>query len=191
MNNELIIKNYLRMVMETCDCIDYSEIITIYEVLVRTNDAGGKIYICGNGGSASTASHFQTDLNKAFSIVRNTMPAVCLADNVSTVTATANDESYEDVFRYQLQYLLHENDVLITISGSGNSDNVIMAAEYAKEKGNAVIAIVGYDGGKLKALSDYVFHAAVNHMQVSEDIHLMFCHLISVMIRENVEKAND
>lgn len=191
MNNELIIKNYLRMVMETCDCIDYNEIITIYEVLVRTNDAGGKIYICGNGGSASTASHFQTDLNKAFSIVRNTMPAVCLADNVSTVTATANDESYEDVFRYQLQYLLHENDVLITISGSGNSDNVIRAAEYAKEKGNAVIAIVGYDGGKLRALSDYVFHAAVNHMQVSEDIHLMFCHLVSVMIRESVEDTND
>lgn len=191
MKNELIIKNYLRMVMETCDSIDYNEIITIYNILIRTNDSGGKIYICGNGGSASTASHFQTDLNKAFSMVSHTMPAVCLSDNISTVTAIANDEAYEDIFRYQLQNILHENDVLITISGSGNSDNVIRAAEYAKENGNTVIAIVGYDGGKLKTLANHIFHAAINHMQVAEDIHLMFCHLVSVMVRESIECTND
>ena len=191
MDRMLNIKNYLEMMINTCNNIDYNEIIAIYEILVKTNDAGGKIYICGNGGSASTAQHFQADLNKAFSIVRSTMPAVCLTDNLAAITAIANDESYADVFRYQLQYLLHEKDVLITISGSGNSVNIVKAAEYAKEKGNTVIAIVGYDGGKLKTLSDYVFLAAVNHMQVAEDIHLMFCHIVSVMIRESVEEIND
>ena len=91
MNNELVIKNYIKTVIDICNHINYSEVIDIYNILVRTNDVGGKIYICGNGGSASTASHFQADLNKAFSIAKNTMPAICLADNLATLTATAND----------------------------------------------------------------------------------------------------
>lgn len=106
MNNEFVIKNYIKTVIDTCNHIDYSEITHIYDILIRTNDAGGRIYICGNGGSASTASHFQADLNKAFSIAKNTMPAVCLADNLATLTATANDISYEDVFRYHTIPLL-------------------------------------------------------------------------------------
>ena len=191
MNNELVIKNYIKTVIDICNHINYSEVIDIYNILVRTNDVGGKIYICGNGGSASTASHFQADLNKAFSIAKNTMPAICLADNLATLTATANDISYEDVFRYQLQYLLHKNDILIAISGSGNSNNVVRAAAYAKEKGNTVIAIVGFDGGELKTLSDYAFHVAVNHMQISEDLHLLFCHLVSIMLKESAESDHD
>lgn len=188
MNNEMIFKEYIGTVVESCKRINFSEITDIYDVLVKTNENGGKIYICGNGGSASTASHFQTDLNKAFSIAKGTMPAVCLADNVSTLTATANDYSYDDVFLYQLNYLLKENDVLIAISGSGNSNNVIKAAEYAKGKGNIVISMVGFDGGKLKSLSDYSFHAFVNNMQISEDLHMLFAHLVSKIIRESKEE---
>ncbi len=185
MNTEVFIDNYIETVIDSCKNINYCEICDIYDILLRTNDAGGKIYICGNGGSASTASHFQTDLNKAFSIAKETMPAVCLTDNISTLTAASNDYSYDDVFLYQLKYLLKKNDVLITISGSGNSNNVIRAAEYAKSKGNAVISFVGFDGGMLKALSDYCFHASVNNMQISEDLHMLCCHLISSIIRES------
>lgn len=188
MNNEMIFKEYIDTVVEYCNRINCHEITDIYDVLVRTDDNGGKIYICGNGGSASTASHFQTDLNKAFSIAKGTMPAVCLADNISTLTSAANDYSYDDVFIYQLKYLLKENDILIIISGSGNSVNVIKAAEYVKRKGNTVISMVGFDGGKLKSLSDYSFHVSVNNMQISEDLHMLFAHLVSTLIRESKEE---
>lgn len=185
MKNEMIIKNYIKTVIDFCKCINYCEITDIYDILIKTNDIDGKIFICGNGGSASTASHFKTDLNKAFSIAKETMPAICLADNISTLTAISNDYSYEDVFKYQLKYLLKEKDVLITISGSGNSNNVIKAAEYAKSRGNIVISFVGFNGGKLKAISDYSFHVSVNNMQISEDLHMLFCHLISTMIKKS------
>lgn len=188
MKNEMIINKYIETVIEACRNINRREIIDIYNILIKAIKTGGKIYICGNGGSASTASHFHTDLNNAFSISQNTMPAICFTDNVSTLTATANDYSYDDVFLYQLKYLLNETDVLIVISGSGNSDNVIKAAEYAKQKGNTVISIVGFNGGKLKALSDYSFHIPVDNMQISEDLHLLFCHLVSTMIRESNEE---
>ena len=88
MKNEVIIKNYIEAVIDSCRNINYSEIINIYNALIKANDIGGKIFICGNGGSASTASHFKTDLNSAFSIARETMPAICLADNLSTLTAS-------------------------------------------------------------------------------------------------------
>lgn len=191
MKNEIIIKNYIKTVMDSCKNIRYSDITDIYDVLIKTNDVGGKIFICGNGGSASTASHFKTDLNKAFSIAKGTMPAICLVDNISTLTAASNDYSYDDVFTYQLKYLLKEKDVLITISGSGNSNNVIKAAEYAKRKGSIVISFVGFKGGKLKSISDYSLHVFIGNIQVSEDLHMLFCHLISAMIKDGKEKPND
>lgn len=119
------------------------------------------------------------------------MPLVCLANNLSTLTAIANDYSYDDVFLHQVKSMLDKHDVLITISGSGNSTNVIKAAEYAKSKNNLVISMVGFDGGKLKKISDYSFHVAVDNMQISEDLHLFFCHIISTLIRQNKGEKND
>ena len=119
------------------------------------------------------------------------MPAICLANNLSTITAISNDYSYDDVFLHQLKFILNEKDVLITISGSGNSTNVVKAAEYAKNKGNVVVSMVGFDGGKLKIISDYCFYAPVNNMQISEDLHLFCCHLLSTLIRECKRKQYD
>lgn len=184
MKNETIINNYIKTVNEACKKINYCEITNIYNILVKTIDIGGKIFICGNGGSAAIASHFATDLNKACSTSKKTIPAICLADNVSTLTATSNDYSYDDVFEYQLKYILKENDILITISTKGNSNNLIKAAECAKSNGNTVISLVGFDGGKLKILSDYSFHVPINNMQISEDLHMLFCHIVSIMIKE-------
>lgn len=185
MKKDIIIINYFDCLSKCCNNIKHSEIIKIYELLIRTVDADGKIFICGNGGSASTASHFQVDLNNAFSIARDKMPAYCLTDNISTITAISNDYKYDDIFQRQLQYMLKEKDVLITISGSGNSENVIKAAEYARNKGNSVVALLGLDGGKLKNIADYVLHVNVGSIQISEDVHLMVCHLLSKLIRES------
>lgn len=181
------IAQYLDTVSEVCKNLNKDEVAAIYQIICQAADEGGNIYICGNGGSASTASHFQSDLNHAFSASRHTMPAVCLTDNLVALTAAANDISYDDVFCHPLKFLLQENDLVVTISGSGNSENVIKAARLAHEKGNKVISLVGFDGGILKSISDYSFHVHVNNMQITEDIHLMFCHLVSSMIREGLE----
>ena len=108
-------------------------------------------------------------------------------DNIAVLTSLSNDNSYDNVFLNQLKYVLNEHDTLITISGSGNSTNVVKAAEFAKKKGNTVIAFVGFDGGKLKKISDYSLHVNINNMQISEDMHLICCHLISTMIREDIK----
>ncbi len=181
------ITQYFNTVSEVCKNLNEDEIVTIYKILCQIAERNGKIYLCGNGGSASTASHFQSDLNHAFSISCHKMPAVCLTDNFASLTATANDISYGDVFCHSLEFLLQENDIVVAISGSGNSENVINAAMMARAKGNKVISLVGFDGGKLKTISDYSFHVCVNNMQITEDLHLMFCHLVSSMIREGIE----
>ena len=149
MNEQTIIEQYLQTVIKSCGQIHQDEIAGIYHVLLKVARNKGKIYLCGNGGSSSTASHFQSDLNRAFAISCQTMPAVCLTDNIAALTAVANDVSYEDVFCHQLKYQLEGRDALVAVSASGNSANVIKAAEFAKEKGCIVIALVGFDGGRL------------------------------------------
>ena len=187
MNEHVIIKQYLHTLLRGCELIRPNEITAIYHALLKTTQAKGRIYLCGNGGSSSTASHFQSDLNRAFASSRNVMPAVCLTDNIASLTAVANDVSYEDVFCHQLRYLLERQDALVAISASGNSANVIKAAEFARQNGNLVVAMVGFDGGRLKALSDYAFHVPIGNMQVIEDLQLLFSHLVSTLIREGSE----
>lgn len=137
------------------------------------------IYIFGNGGSSATASHFQNDFNKGISeFIENKFRFQCLNDNVATVMAIANDIGFGEVFRFQLRNRLEQGDLVIAISGSGNSENVINAVEYAKQKGNKVIGLTGFTGGKLKELSDVSLHVDVMSMQVTEDVHMIFDHLI-------------
>ena len=133
----------------------------------------------GNGGSSATASHYQNDFNKGISeYVETKFRFVCLNDNVATLMAIANDIGFEEVFRFQLKNRLEEGDIIIAISGSGNSQNVLNAVEYAKQQGNQVIGLTGYRGGRLRELADVSLHADVMSMQVTEDIHMIFDHLI-------------
>lgn len=137
------------------------------------------IYIFGNGGSAATASHTVCDFNKGISEdAKIKFRMHCLSDNVPTMMAIANDHSYEDIFVYQLRGKLRKNDLVIAISGSGNSKNVLKAVEYAKQNGTKVIGITGYDGGKLKQMADYHMDANVDDMQISEDLHMIFDHMM-------------
>jgi len=191
MKFEQILKEYLDTVVRACRDIPCHTLLEIYKALLQADSAGGRIYICGNGGSAATAAHFHTDLNNAFSTVRRTMPALCLSDNIPTLTALSNDHAYDEVFLLQLQYVLREEDILFAISCSGNSTNILKAAEYARTRGCKVISAVGFDGGKLKGLSDLVYHATVDNMQAAEDLHLMVCHLLATMVRANEGKPND
>lgn len=173
------ISRYLALEIETIRALDVDAIAGVLRLLEQTLEAEKTIYIFGNGGSAATASHFQNDFNKGLSEhTEKKFRFQCLNDNVATLMAIANDIGYEDVFRFQLDGRLQEGDVVIAISGSGNSPNVLRAVEYAKERGNTVVGVTGFGGGRLRELCDLSLHAPVNSMQMSEDIHMIFDHLM-------------
>lgn len=173
------IKEYLKLEIEIIQRLDVEKINAAMNLLDEAFEAEKTIYIFGNGGSAATASHYQNDFNKGVSEhTKKKFRFQCLNDNVATLMAIANDIGYEDVFRFQLDGHLREGDLVIAISGSGNSKNVLCAVEYAKAQGNKVIGITGYNGGILSSLCDCSLHVPVNSMQITEDIHMIFDHMI-------------
>ncbi len=153
-----------------------------------------KIFVAGNGGSAAIASHYACDFSKgATSNWKNNFDrykVICLSNNISYLTAISNDEHYNDSFRQQLINLGEEGDVLILISSSGNSPNIISAAEYAKDIGMTVIGVCGFDGGKLKQKADLVAHVPVNSYEVCEDIHGFFGHYLATWLRNNSSRSD-
>ena len=179
MDYRLKISEYLELEREVLKKLDIDAINAAMNLIMKTYTAKKKIYIFGNGGSSATASHYQNDFNKGLSeYVDTKFNFTCLNDNVATLMAIANDIGFEEVFRFQLRNKLEPGDIVIAISGSGNSQNVILAVEYAKEQGNQVIAMTGYNGGKLKELADISLHVDINSMQITEDVHMIFDHLI-------------
>ncbi len=160
--------------------------------ILSSFENGTKIYIFGNGGSAATASHFANDFNKGISeYTEKKFNFVCLNDNIPTFTAIANDIGYDSIFEFQLKGRLKKNDVIVAISGSGNSKNVLLAVNYAKSIGAKIIGVTGYDGGKLKQISDISLHVPVNSMQITEDIHMIFDHLMmSIFYKELANKEH-
>lgn len=187
MNFRKEIKVYLTKEIETLEALDVESINTVINVLFAASQRKATVYICGNGGSAATASHFVCDFNKGVSNGANKyFKFVCLNDNMPVLTAIANDISYDDVFQYQLQGILNKEDVFIAISGSGNSVNVIKAAKYAKTVGCPVIALTGYDGGVLKTMADFSLHVPINDMQITEDNHMIFDHMIMQILNNKL-----
>lgn len=173
------IKNYIVQEGRVLASLDVEAIDEALQLLEETMNNDGNIYVFGNGGSSATASHFQNDFNKGVSEhTEKKFRFICLNDNVPTVMAIANDIGFEEVFRFQLQGKLKQGDIVMAISGSGNSKNVINAVEYAKEQGCKIIGLTGYNGGKLRELSDISLHAPVQSMQITEDIHMIFDHLM-------------
>lgn len=173
------IKEYYEREIECIKRFNLDEINEAMNIILDTYNNGGTIYVCGNGGSASTASHMQNDFNKGISeYVDKKFNFYCLNDNVSTMMAVANDIGYEEVFRFPLLNKITDKDLFVGISGSGNSKNVLNAAEYAKERGAKVVGITGYSGGKLKEMADYKMHVDENDMQIAEDLHMTFDHMM-------------
>lgn len=173
------ISEYLELEREVLKKLDIDAINAAMNLIMEAYTAKKKIYIFGNGGSSATASHYQNDFNKGLSeYVDTKFNFTCLNDNVATLMAIANDIGFEEVFRFQLRNKLEPGDIVIAISGSGNSQNVILAVEYAKAQGNQVIGMTGYNGGKLKELADISLHVDINSMQITEDVHMIFDHLI-------------
>lgn len=191
MNNyQQELEQYITTEIETMKKLDVETINAAMNLIWDTFEKEGNIYIFGNGGSASTASHFQNDFNKGISeYTEKKFRFNCLSDNISTLTAIANDISYEDVYSEQLKGRLKDNDIVIAISGSGNSKNIIRAVEYAKTQNICIIGITGYNGGVLKQLADISLHVPIDDMQITEDIHMMFDHMMMSVFYKKVKEA--
>ncbi len=162
----------------------------IVSALVKARDSGKRIYICGNGGSASTASHMASDLNKGSNRKDAArFKAVALTDNIPAMLAWANDSSYDDIFVEQLKNHLEKGDVVIGISGSGNSPNVLKALHHANDEGALTIGLTGFDGGKIAQVAKICYVVPSNTMQQIEDIHLVIEHMLSIILRDSPDCA--
>lgn len=172
------INNYFETLKSCIDQIDRKEVDTFIKLLIQAKEEGRTIFIMGNGGSASTATHFSCDFNKGCSYNQEKkFKVICLNDNTATMLAYANDVNYESIFAEQLKNFLKEGDIVIGLSGSGNSKNVLNAIEYANSRKAITIGLTGYNGGKLKTLAAYSVNTHINDMQISEDIHMTLCHM--------------
>ena len=178
------IQDYLALEKKTLEALSQKEIHDVVDAVLDAYEHEGTIYICGNGGSASTASHAANDFNKGISkYVDKKWHFYCLNDNMATLMSIANDISYEEVFRFQLRGRLKPHDLVIGISGSGNSANVVNAIRYAKEQGVKTVGWTGYSGGKVKELADVVFYVPLDNMQVVEDMHMVLVHLLMNVVQ--------
>jgi len=183
-------QDYFKKIKEAIDKVDLEKIQKIVEVLFAAYKNNKQIFIMGNGGSASTASHFACDLGKGtlcrvYDEKEKRFRVISLTDNVATIMALGNDLSYEDVFSQQLSNLVNEGDVVIGFSGSGNSKNIIKAIEYAKKQKAITVGFLGFEtGGKAKELVDYEITVQEKHYGRIEDIHLMIEHLITSSLAE-------
>ena len=178
-----LINNYLDELKTTLDKLDRQEIENFIKILINARDNNKTIFVMGNGGSASTASHFVCDFSKGLSYGKdNRFKMISLNDNLPIMTAYANDISYENIFLEQLKNLFQKGDVVIGISGSGNSKNVLNAIKYANENGGVTIGITGYNGGELKQITNHSVNTNIPDMQITEDIHMILDHLTNRVI---------
>jgi len=151
----------------------------IMKTLLDAYEKESNIFVMGNGGSGSTASHFACDINKGCSMdLEKKFRVYCLNDNIPTMLALANDVSYEAVFVEQMKSFFSSGDVVIGISGSGNSENVLRAIQYANENKGKTIGLSGFSGGKLSSLAHISFVAEIDDMQKIEDLHMIVVHMI-------------
>jgi len=184
-------QNYLTQLQEAIGKINQGEIVSFAQDIINTYKNDGTIYIFGNGGSGANASHFCGDILKGLSCqLHRKFKSICLNDNSPAMMAIANDLSYEDIFLESLKVFLKPNDLVIGISGSGNSPNIVKPLIYANKVGALTIALCGFSGGKIKEIASKSVHVNINNMEICEDLHLAITHcvknaIIAVMTEED------
>jgi len=182
------VKTYFKELQKTISSINENDIMSVIQILEDARENRQMIFIMGNGGSASNASHFVNGLSQGATVKNKPrFKAIALTDNIPNLLAYGNDNGYESVFIEQLKNLMNEEDIIIGISGSGNSSNVIKAIEYANKNQGISIGLTGFDGGVLKKITQYNIHVPCTSMEIVEDVHLALSHLISSYFRNHSE----
>jgi D-sedoheptulose 7-phosphate isomerase len=178
-------RSYVARLTEVLNGLDFDEVGQVIDVFLEARQMEATIFFLGNGGSAATASHFANDLGFCASPEgRRPFRSLSLTANNAFITCLANDIGYENVFSWQLRNLMRPGDVVVGISASGNSPNAVKALEYAEQAGGIGVAIVGFDGGKMKAIARHVIHVktATGEYGPAEDVHMVLDHLISTYL---------
>jgi D-sedoheptulose 7-phosphate isomerase len=187
--NTMNYPSYLAYVTQALQSVQPQEVQNTIDLLWRAYQKGRRVFVIGNGGSAATASHLAQDLAKG---TRRTLSqkkrirALALTDSVPFLTAYGNDDGYEVVFEQQLRNHAQRGDVLIAISGSGNSPNILKAIAWAKRNGLATLGITGFDGGKLRRLAQHKLHVPLNDMCTAESVHSVLLHYIVLALVERI-----
>ena len=189
-----LIKNYSKLykqrIASVFNDIHDEKIADFIELLLKSRKNKSNIYFIGNGGSAATASHFVNDLSIGTKALSQPFMAISLCDNQAVITAIANDYGYEHIFSKQLAVLLKKDDVVVAISASGNSPNLITAVNLAKDKNAITVGLTAFDGGKLKQMADMSVHVPTKQGEYgpAEDAHLMLGHLVTNYLRQTIKE---
>ena len=176
---------YFAQVNNAAATLDAGKFKSAVDILTKVYSAGGMVYSCGNGGSAAIANHLVCDHCKLVQTDTQLTPRiVSLSATVEMITAIGNDISFDDVFLYQLRSMAKPGDALITISSSGDSENIVKAARWAKENGLPVISMTGFSGGRSADIADANLHITADNYGVIEDVHQSLMHILAQYIRQ-------
>lgn len=179
------LEQYKSSLHQTIDMLDMTKVQQAIHLFTEARAQGKHIFVCGNGGSASSSSHFVCDMVKGASFNKpERFKIMALTDQLPAITAYANDVSYDSIFVEQLRNFAQPGDLFMGISGSGNSPNVLRAIEYANSVGCKTIALTGRDGGQLAPMANLNIHVGVPHMGRIEDAHMIVCHMIAYSFME-------
>jgi len=184
-------REYSKYLFHLLANLDYNAIEKITKIILEKNKQGRTLFLIGNGGSAATASHLATDISHGILLKgKPLIKAVSLVDSIPLITAICNDKGYEKIFTTQIKNLFQKGDVLIAISASGNSLNISKAVRLAKKMEGTTIGLVGFDGGKLAEICDYVIHVRTEKGQYGpvEDIHSFLGHMITSYLSLTLNK---
>lgn len=179
-NTQDFIKKYFGYLSEILAKISADDVTKMIQVIEKARNEDKTVFFIGNGGSAATASHFANDLSIGTRSQKKPFRVMSLTDNVAVITAVGNDFGYEEIFTKQLQSYMNKGDVVVAISASGNSPNVVKAIEWANKNGATTISLTGFDGGKIKELTHVNLHvpSAKGEYGPVEDLHMIFDHVI-------------
>jgi len=187
LKNHNIIKDYIEQIKLSIDQVDFLKIENIFIKLQEMKSNKGTLFICGNGGSSGNSSHLANDFIFGTAPKGDGLSVEDLSANSAIITCLANDIGYEYIFSHQLKVKANSNDILMVLSGSGNSLNIIKAIETAKKKNMLVIGFLGFDGGKAKELVDLAIHFNISDMQISEDMQLIVGHLLMRLFKATAD----
>lgn len=175
---EELVQSYTHNLSLVLQQLNVADLEKLVNMLLTLRENRGTLYICGNGGSAGNAVHLANDFTFGINPKGRSMDVEALPANTSVITCLGNDIGYENIFAHQVKVKAQEGDILIVLSGSGNSANIINAINQAKEMGVYTVGILGYDGGKAKPLVDLPFHFDIDDMQISEDTQVILGHIL-------------
>ena len=182
----MFLKEYRHRLINVLQSIDLAKVQSLIDVLTKARDEDRQIFVFGNGGSAATANHFACDMVKGASYERDRrFKIMSLSEQIPTMSAYSNDVGYEVVFAEPLKNFARSGDVVMAISGSGNSENVIRAIEYANSIGCQTVGLSGMDGGRLKPNVDLSIHVEDSHMGRIEDAQFVVCHVVGYYFMDN------